>query len=90
MLVENLELSDSKTAAYREYFFGGVDAYRVRMGMGRDILPNPAPAAGKLNYLMYPYAQVGSGHLDWLEPATFKYTITYTQPAGSNKLSAAN
>lgn len=88
MLVEKLELSDPKTGAYRAYFFGGVDAYRVRMGMGRDILLNPAPAAGRLNYLMYPYAQVGNDSLDWLEPASFKYTITYTQPK-ADKLRAA-
>ncbi len=81
MLIEKLELADPKTDAYREYFFGGVDAYRVKLGLGRDILLNPEPAGGPINYLMYPFAQVGERPLDWLEPETFKYTITYTRAA---------
>jgi hypothetical protein len=28
---------------------------------------------------MYPYAEVGGRILDWLDPATFQYTITYRQ-----------
>jgi hypothetical protein len=27
---------------------------------------------------MYPYARVGTTVLDWLDPATFKYSIIYT------------
>ncbi|MDF7823401.1 transglutaminase domain-containing protein [Pontiellaceae bacterium B12227] len=79
MLVEKLSLSDPKTAAYREYFFGGIDAYRIKLGQGRDMLPSPEPTGGAINYLMYPYAQVGDRPLDWLDPQAFKYTITYTQ-----------
>ena len=79
MLVENLALADPETAAYREYFFGGVDAYRVKLGLGRDILLNPEPAGGPINYLMYPFAQVGERPLDWLDPETFTYTITYAR-----------
>ncbi len=26
---------------------------------------------------MYPFSQVGEKTLDWLNPETFKYTITY-------------
>ena len=82
MLGENLKLTDAATDAYREYFFGGVDAYRIKLSQGRDILPNPEPAGGKINYLMYPFAQLGEQSLDWLDPELFKYTITYTQSAG--------
>lgn len=78
MLVDNLPLNDPKIMAIREYFFGGIDAYRIRLGQGRDLLPNPAPSIGAINYLMYPYAQVGEEALDWLDPKTFNYTITYT------------
>lgn len=82
MLVEDLKLTDAATDAYREYFFGGIDAYRIKLGQGRDILPNPEPAGGSINYLMYPFAQIGEHPLDWLDPEHFKYTIYYTRSAG--------
>ena len=54
-------------------------AYRVKLASGRDLVLNPPQAGGPLNYLMYPYAEVGGQAIDWLEPANFKYTITYRQ-----------
>ncbi len=77
MLVEHLNLEDPRTADYRNYFWGGIDASRVALSHGRDLTLNPPQAGGPVNYLMYPYAQVGDDTLDWLDPATFKYTITY-------------
>ena len=77
MLVDHLSLNDPRTAATREYFFGGVDAYRIRLGQGRDLLPNPEPDGGAINYLMYPFAQVGGQTIDWLDPEKFAYTITF-------------
>ena len=78
MLVENLKLEDAKTKEYRTYFWGGIDPYRVKLSVGRDLILNPPQPGGPLNYLMYPYGRVGSTTLDWLNPATFKYTIGYT------------
>ncbi len=77
MLKENLELSDAKTRQYKDYFWGGVDPYRIKLGEGRDLILNPPQAGEPVNYLMYPFGQIGGKTLDWLEPATFKYTITY-------------
>lgn len=79
MLVEKLELNDAKTKEYREYFWGGIDAYRIRLSEGRDLTLNPAQSGGPVNYLMYPFAQVGETTLDWLAPDTFKYTLLYHQ-----------
>lgn len=79
MLVQNLKLSDSKTVEYRNYFWGGIDAYRVKLGEGRDMILNPPQYGEPVNYLMYPFAQIGKTTLDWLDPRTFKYTITYKQ-----------
>ncbi len=79
MLVEKLKLDDPKTREYREYFWGGVDAYRIRLSGGRDLILNPPQAGGPVNYLMYPFAQVGGKTIDWLDPATFKYTLLYHQ-----------
>jgi len=78
MLAENLTTSDAKTTMYRENFWCRIDPYRVKLGTGRDLTLNPPPKDGRpLNYLMYPFAQVGDATLDWLEPETFKYKVTY-------------
>ncbi len=79
MLKEKLELGDKKTKEYREYFWGAWDPYRVKLAIGRDLQLNPAQAAKPLNTFGYPYAEIGGKTLDWLEPASFKYTITYKQ-----------
>jgi transglutaminase-like putative cysteine protease len=79
MLKQNLNLSSAKTAEYRKYFWGGIDPYRIKLGEGRDLTLNPPQSGPPVNYLMYPFAQVGKKTLDWLEPETFKYKITYKQ-----------
>lgn len=77
MLKENLAFSDSKTRVWQEYFWGGVDAFRIKLGEGRDLLLNPQHTGAPVNYLMYPYAQIGTRTLDWLDPKSFKYQIMY-------------
>jgi len=77
MLKENLELIDLKTKQYRDYFWGGIDPYRVKLSQGRDITLNPAQKGNPINYLMYPFAQIGEKTLDWLDTEAFKYTVTY-------------
>jgi len=78
MLTENLKLNDAKTADYRAYFWGGIDPYRVKLSIGRDLTLNPPQPGEPVNYLMYPFARVGGKIIDWLDPATFKYSIIYT------------
>ncbi|MBC8017335.1 MAG: transglutaminase domain-containing protein [Verrucomicrobia bacterium] len=78
MLTENLKLSDAKTAEYRAYFWGGIDPYRVKLSVGRDMILNPPQPGEPVNYLMYPFARVGGKIIDWLDPLTFKYSIIYT------------
>jgi transglutaminase-like putative cysteine protease len=41
-----------------DYFFGTLDADRVTMTGGRDLVLTPAPAEGKLNFFVYPHAEV--------------------------------
>jgi transglutaminase-like putative cysteine protease len=79
MLVKKLELSDPQTIEYRKYFWGGIDAYRVRLSEGRDLTLAPPQQGDPVNYLMYPFAQVGGQTVDWLDPAAFRYTITYRE-----------
>ena len=43
----------------KDYFFGGHDADRIQLSMGRDLKLNPAQQGEPLNYFVYPYAEVG-------------------------------
>ncbi len=79
MLREKLELTSSETEKYRDYFWGGLDPFRVQLGEGRDLVLNPPQHGEPVNYLMYPFAQVGEETLDWLDPAAFSYSISYHQ-----------
>lgn len=77
MLTQNLQLEDQKTKDYHDYFWGAWDAYRVKLAVGRDVVLNPAQQGKPLNTFGYPYAEIGGKALDWLDPANFKYTISY-------------
>jgi len=79
MLKQNLKLDDPKVAELRDYYWGRVDSYRIRLSEGRDLQLNPPQQGEAVNYLMYPFAQVGGETLDWLDPKTFKYKITWRQ-----------
>ncbi len=48
----------SKVADKRDYFFGAVDANRVRLSTGRDIVLEPHQDGPALNYFVYPYVEV--------------------------------
>lgn len=79
MLKHDLKPGDKKAKEYREYFWGAWNQYRVKMAVGRDLKLTPAQKGEPLNTFGYPYAEVGGKAIDWLDPATFKYTITYTK-----------
>jgi len=42
----------------RDYFFGALDEDRVTFSIGRDIRLNPPQQGERLNYFIYPYAEV--------------------------------
>lgn len=79
MLKENLTPGNPKTIAYRHYFWGGWDAYRVQLALGRDITLDPPQSAGPLNTFGYPYAEMNGKPLDFYQPKNFSYKITYHQ-----------
>ena len=79
MLVENLDPKDAKTNAYRDYFWGGIDPYRFIIAHGRDVVLNPPQEGPPLNTFGYPYAEVGGLPLNFYDPATFIYQITYRE-----------
>ena len=47
-----------KNPDLEEYYFGNLTENRVTFSIGRDLQLTPAPAAGTINYLAYPYAEV--------------------------------
>ena len=79
MLKHDLKLSDARTREYREYFWGAWDQYRVKLAMGRDVMLNPPQHGNPVNTFGYPYGQIGETTLNWLDPASFGYKITYRQ-----------
>lgn len=79
MLVEKLELKDQKAKEYREFFWGGIDAYRVVLAIGRDIVLNPPQAGAPLNTFGYPYAEVGGKVIDFYQPKSFVYRYGFKE-----------
>ncbi len=76
MLVKNLSLK--KAQKYREYYFGAVDEFRITLEKsGRGLKLLPLQESGPLNYLMYPYAEIDGKPLDYLDPKSFSYTVTF-------------
>lgn len=76
MLVNKLDLEEA--APYRQYYFGAVDEFRIvleKSGRGLQLLP--PQKGGPLNYFMYPYAEVDGEPLDYLDPKSFNYTVTF-------------
>ncbi len=77
MLTDNLDLKNPKIVELRKYYWGGLDAYRVKLSMGRDLILNPRQKGLPLNYLMYPYAEIGNQVPDSIDPKLFKYRISF-------------
>jgi transglutaminase-like putative cysteine protease len=79
MLIEKLDIKDAKTNAYRDYFWGNIDPYRVVVAYGRDVALNPPQTGSPLNTFGYPYAEVGGHPIDFYDPGSFVYRITYRE-----------
>jgi len=77
MLEKKLKLGEEK--AYREYYFGAVDASRIAYGIGRDLVLNPPQKDGKLNYFMYPYAEAHGKAVDDLFGFNLGYMISFKE-----------
>lgn len=79
MLTENLDLENPKTKEYREFFWGGIDPYRVVIAQGRDVVLNPPQTGRPLNTFGYPYAEVGGQSLDFYNPKGFVYSYIFKE-----------
>lgn len=77
MLVDKLDLKGAQDKI--NYYFGGVDEYRIALARGgRGYYLNPPQNDGPLNYFMYPYAEVNGKSLEWLAAQTdLKFRVTF-------------
>ena len=61
-----------KAKEKRDYFFGSLDANRVRFSTGRDITLSPKQDGPPLNYFVYPYVEIdGKPH----EPVSKQFSF---------------
>ena len=79
LLEKRLSSNAPEAKALKEYYFGQIDPYRVRLSIGRDITLNPPQKSGPINYLMYPYAEIGGDPVDYLDQSAFAYSIVATR-----------
>lgn len=77
MLVKNLSPQAAKP--YREYYFGAVDEYRIVLQRGGRGLSFPEGNSRKINYFMYPNAEVDGKPLDYCKPKSFSFTISFQE-----------
>ncbi len=76
MLVHKLELKDKDTDAWRRFFWGGDDLFRLVLEKNSTgVHLNGAKEA--LPYFMYPAAQVDGQMLDYFDSASFQYKVAF-------------
>lgn len=56
-----------KNKARKEYYFGNLCENRIEFTLGRDILLTPSQQGEKLNYFIYPYAELDGKPYDKME-----------------------
>ncbi len=71
-----------KNPSLHEFFFGGLDANRVRFTYGRDLELVPPQQGDPVNYLVYPYAELGGKPFTGLH-WSFRFADRGQQVAGT-------
>lgn len=79
ILVEKLAAGDAKIKGYRDYFWGGIDPFRVKLAVGRDLILNPLQIGPPLNTFGYPYAEINGKPLDFYDAKNFTYKFTFRE-----------
>ena len=74
-----IDISEAdKCTALSTYFFGHHPANRIELSRGRDIVVEPGPESGPINFLAYPVLEVGG------KPVKVKVRFAFTR-GGSDK-----
>jgi hypothetical protein len=71
----NLTLTDTKVTDARNALFGAWEGNWLAYNMAGEIAL-PGSTGPRLNFLMYPQAEVAGARLDCLDPDNLRYTIT--------------
>ena len=79
MLKNERDLNDPDVVNIRDYYFGMQTETYIDFYSGRDLVLVPRQTNGPLNYLMYPYVEVGDKILDWFAQEDLKYTVTFEE-----------
>ncbi len=74
-------LTPAQVGPQRDYYFGAVDAYRIVLQRGGRGLSFAEGNAAKVNYFMYPYAEVDGKPIDYCRPREFRYNISVREAA---------
>lgn len=77
MQEQNLDLAAVKR--YRDYYFGTVDEYRITLHKGGRGIQFTEGNAQKVNYFMYPYAEIDGKALDYCQPKKFHFTVSFRE-----------
>ncbi|NNM72448.1 transglutaminase domain-containing protein [Enterovirga aerilata] len=75
-----LSLSDEKVLAARKALFGAWEGNWLAYNFAHD-LALPGAAGPKLEFLMYPQAEIKTARLDCLDPDSFRYVIRASEVA---------
>jgi hypothetical protein len=51
-------IEGDKNERLADYYFGHHPANRIELSKGRDLVVNPAPATGPINFLAYPLLEI--------------------------------
>ena len=70
----NLPVDDPKVSAARAALFGGWEMNWMAYNYGHDVIL-PGCTRGPVPFFMYPQAETENGLVDWLDAATFQYTL---------------
>jgi len=71
-----IDISEAdKCSSLATYYFGHHPANRVEFSRGRDLVVQPGPASGPINFLAYPVLEIGG------KPARAKVEFSFIRPA---------
>ncbi|MEE9583238.1 MAG: transglutaminase-like domain-containing protein, partial [Dehalococcoidales bacterium] len=88
-LVNECAKDDPELIEAQQYLFGAQTETYIDFYHGRDVILNPAQDGDKLNYFMYPYAEVDGKPLAFENPGHpvsqegLEYVVTYEEIVGS-------
>jgi hypothetical protein len=78
MLIDKFGLEDPKTKQSADFFWNGDDLFRIALNRGdRGLVFQPSQAGGPLEYFMYPFGQAVGVSLDYFDPKSFGYKVTF-------------